>query len=53
MDYSVWTVEKLFRLELEECRKLYETTSDVDMIIMIEQVIKYLEMRLMAELMKI
>ena len=45
-DYSVWTVEKLFLLELEECRKLYETTLDTDMKIMLEQGIKYLEMRL-------
>ena len=46
MEYNVWTVKKLFELELEEVRNLYETTLDDEMKIMLEQVIKYLEMRL-------
>ena len=46
MEYNVWTVKKLFDLELEEVRNLYETTLDDEMKIMLEQVIKYLEMRL-------
>lgn len=45
-DYRVWTIEKLFKLELEEVRKLYEETLDDEMKIMLEQVVKYLEMRL-------
>ena len=46
MKYKVWSVEKLFELELEECRKMYEETLDPEMKTMFEQVIKYLEMRL-------
>ncbi len=46
MEYNVWTVQKLFELELEEVRNLYEETLDDEMKIMLEQVIKYLEMRL-------
>ena len=46
MDYKVWSVEKLFELELEEVRKMYEETLDPEMATMLEQVIKYLEMRL-------
>ena len=45
-DYNVWSVQKLFELELEEVRKLYESTLDPEMATMLEQVIKYLEMRL-------
>lgn len=45
-DYNVWTVKKLFELELDECRKMYEQTLDPEMATMLEQVIKYLEMRL-------
>jgi hypothetical protein len=45
-DYDVWSVQKLFELELEEVRKLYEETLDPEMATMLEQVIKYLEMRL-------
>ena len=46
MEYNVWTVQKLFELELKEVRNLYEETLDDEMKIMLEQVIKYLEMRL-------
>jgi len=46
MEYKVWSVEKLFELELEECRNMYEETLDPEMKTMLEQVIKYLEMRL-------
>lgn len=45
-DYNVWSVKKLFELELDECRKMYEQTLDPEMKTMLEQVIKYLEMRL-------
>jgi len=45
-DYNVWSVQKLFELELEEVRKMYEQTLDPEMKTMLEQVIKYLEMRL-------
>lgn len=46
MEYNVWTVQKLFELELEEVRNLYKETSDVEMKTMLEHVIKYFEMRL-------
>jgi len=45
-DYNVWSVKRLFELELDECRKMYEQTLDPEMKTMLEQVIKYLEMRL-------
>ena len=45
-DYNVWSVQKLFELELEEVRKMYMDALDPERKTMLEQVIKYLEMRL-------
>jgi cystathionine beta-lyase/cystathionine gamma-synthase len=45
-NYNVWSVQKLLESELAEVRNMYEQTLDPERATMLEQVVKYLEMRL-------
>ena len=46
VDHKIVSVKTLFEEELKEVRLMYEETDDVELKVMFEQVIKYLEMRL-------